>query len=118
VWLEGLGKLKKSTSSGIRSRDLPVCSVVPQPTTPPRTPSFEVGTKYLFIIETNFEMGTVYSIYGEKRKGYMVLVGKLEDLGRPRYTWFDNITMDGREIRCGYMDWSHLARDRTCDEIL
>jgi hypothetical protein len=37
VRLEGLGKLKKSTSSGIRSRDLPACSVVPQSTTLPRT---------------------------------------------------------------------------------
>jgi hypothetical protein len=37
VRLEGLGKLKKSTSSGIRSRELPACSVVPQPTTLPRT---------------------------------------------------------------------------------
>jgi hypothetical protein len=27
VRLEGLGKLKKSTSSGIRTGDLPVCSV-------------------------------------------------------------------------------------------
>jgi hypothetical protein len=33
VQLEGLDKLKKSTSSGIRTGDLPVCSIVPQPTT-------------------------------------------------------------------------------------
>jgi hypothetical protein len=38
VQLEELGKLKKSTSSGIRSRDLPACSIVPQPTTLPHTP--------------------------------------------------------------------------------
>jgi hypothetical protein len=31
VWLEGFGKLKKSTSSGTRTGDLPACSVVPQP---------------------------------------------------------------------------------------
>jgi hypothetical protein len=31
VRLEGLGKLKKSTSSGIRTGDLPACSIVPQP---------------------------------------------------------------------------------------
>jgi hypothetical protein len=36
VRLEGLGKLKKSTSSGIRTGDLPACSIVPEPTTPPR----------------------------------------------------------------------------------
>jgi hypothetical protein len=37
--LEGLGKLKKSNDLiGIRTRDLPACSVVPQPTTLPRAP--------------------------------------------------------------------------------
>jgi hypothetical protein len=29
--LEGLGKLKKIHLIGIRSRDLPACSIVPQP---------------------------------------------------------------------------------------
>jgi hypothetical protein len=38
VRLEGLGKLKKSTSSGIRTSDIPACSIVPQPTTLPRDP--------------------------------------------------------------------------------
>jgi hypothetical protein len=32
MWLEGLGKLKKSTSSGTRTGDLPACSTVSQPT--------------------------------------------------------------------------------------
>jgi hypothetical protein len=34
--LEVLGKLKKSTSSGSRTGDLPACSIVPQPTVLPR----------------------------------------------------------------------------------
>jgi hypothetical protein len=34
--LEGLGKLKKSTSSGTQTGDLPACSIVPQPTMLPR----------------------------------------------------------------------------------
>jgi hypothetical protein len=38
VWLEGLGKLKKCTSSGTWTGDLPACSIVPQPTTLPRAP--------------------------------------------------------------------------------
>jgi hypothetical protein len=38
VRLEGLGKLKKSTSSGTRTGDLPACSIMPQPTTLPRAP--------------------------------------------------------------------------------
>jgi hypothetical protein len=36
VGLEGLGKLKKSTSSGTRTGDLPACSIVLQPTMLPR----------------------------------------------------------------------------------
>jgi hypothetical protein len=38
VRLEELGKLKKFHLIGTRTRDLPVCSIVPQPTTLPRTP--------------------------------------------------------------------------------
>jgi hypothetical protein len=40
VRLEGLGKLKKkkSTSSGLRTGDIPACSIVPQATTLPRAP--------------------------------------------------------------------------------
>jgi hypothetical protein len=37
--LEGLGQLKNPvTSLGIRSRDLPACSIVSHPTTLPRAP--------------------------------------------------------------------------------
>jgi hypothetical protein len=36
VRLEGLGKLKRSTSSGTRTSDLPACSILPQPSTLPR----------------------------------------------------------------------------------
>jgi hypothetical protein len=35
VRLEGLDKLKKSTSSGTRTGDLPACNIVPPPTTLP-----------------------------------------------------------------------------------
>jgi hypothetical protein len=38
VRLEGLGQLKKSTSSGTRTGDLTACSIVPQPTTLPHAP--------------------------------------------------------------------------------
>jgi hypothetical protein len=47
VRLEGLGKLKKIHVIGTRSRDLPACSVEPQPTTLPRAPQF--STKVTFI---------------------------------------------------------------------
>jgi hypothetical protein len=39
VRLKGLGKLKKIHLIGTRTRDLPVCSIVPQPTTLPRGPN-------------------------------------------------------------------------------
>jgi hypothetical protein len=46
VRLEGLGKLKKSTSSGTLTSDLPACSIVPQPTLQPRAPpGFKVYNK-------------------------------------------------------------------------
>jgi hypothetical protein len=38
VQLEGLGTLKKSTSSGTQTGDLPACSIVPQLTTVPHAP--------------------------------------------------------------------------------
>jgi hypothetical protein len=38
VRLEELGKLKKSTSSGTQTGDLPACSIVPEPITLPRVP--------------------------------------------------------------------------------
>jgi hypothetical protein len=47
VRLEGLGKLKMSTSSGTRTGDLPACSTVPQPTTLPRAPIFYVTNETL-----------------------------------------------------------------------
>jgi hypothetical protein len=34
--LEGLGKLKETHLIGIRTRNFPACSIVPQPTTLPR----------------------------------------------------------------------------------
>jgi hypothetical protein len=39
VWMEGLGQLKKSNDLiRNRTRDFPACSIVPQPTTLPRSP--------------------------------------------------------------------------------
>jgi len=52
---------------------------------------------------------------GEERGAYRVLVGKPEGkrpLGRPRRRWVDNIRMDLQEVRCGYVVWIGLARDR------
>jgi hypothetical protein len=43
VRLEGLGKLKKIHLIGTQSRDLPASSIVPQPTTLPRVPYFNVS---------------------------------------------------------------------------
>jgi hypothetical protein len=38
VRLEGLGQFKEIHLIGTRTRDLPACSIVPQPTTLPRAP--------------------------------------------------------------------------------
>jgi len=51
----------------------------------------------------------------EEREVYRVLLGKPEGrrpLGRPRRRWEDNISMDLKEVGCGYMDWIGLAQDR------
>jgi hypothetical protein len=56
VRLEGLGKLKKSTSSGTWTSDLPACSIVPQPTMLPRAPLWSSWRKlkipYAWMIKT------------------------------------------------------------------
>jgi hypothetical protein len=46
VRLEGIGKLKNSTSSGL---DLPACSIVPQPTTLPHAPVINIILWFIFI---------------------------------------------------------------------
>jgi hypothetical protein len=48
VRLEGLGQLKKIHLIGTRTRDLPLCSIVPQPTTLPRAPWKKVNIKINF----------------------------------------------------------------------
>jgi len=53
-----------------------------------------------------------YSVMGEERGVYRVLVGKPEGkrpLGRPRHRWVDNIRMDLQEVGCGYMDWPRIG---------
>jgi hypothetical protein len=46
--LEGLGKLKKSDDLiGHRNGNLPACSIVPQPTTLPRTPMKHSGREII-----------------------------------------------------------------------
>jgi hypothetical protein len=49
---------------------------------------------------------------GEKRNAYRILVGKPEGrtpLGRPRFSWVDNIKINLREIGWDGMDWISLA---------
>jgi hypothetical protein len=52
---------------------------------------------------------------GEKRNGYMLMVGKPEGkrpLGRPRRRWVNNMNMDLIEISWGGVDRIGLAQDR------
>jgi hypothetical protein len=59
-------------------------------------------------------MGGAWSVYGEKRVAYRILVGRPEGrrpLGRPRLRWEDNIKMDLQEVEWG-MNWTELAQER------
>jgi hypothetical protein len=50
-------------------------------------------------------MGMAFSMHGEKRNAYRMLVGKPEGkrpLGRPGCRWEDDIKMDLGEIRVGW----------------
>jgi hypothetical protein len=49
VQLEGLSKLKKSTSSRTQTGNLPACSTVPQPTTLPRAPHYGERMIYWYL---------------------------------------------------------------------
>jgi hypothetical protein len=60
-------------------------------------------------------MGKARGTNGEKRKAYMLLVGKPEGrtpLERPRYKWVDNVKMDLEEICWGDVDWIDVAQDQ------
>jgi hypothetical protein len=60
-------------------------------------------------------MGGAYSVYGEGRSVYRVLVENPEVkslLGRPRHRWEDNIKADIQEVECEGMDWAELAQDK------
>jgi hypothetical protein len=50
VRLEGLGQLKKINVIGTRTRDLPACSTVPQPTTLQRAPAYLIVSYKLLIV--------------------------------------------------------------------
>jgi hypothetical protein len=68
---------------------------------------------FVYVMNDNVkedEMGRACSTNGEKRNGYMLLVGKPEGkrpLGRSRRRWMDNIKMDLGEI-----EWVGLTQDR------
>jgi hypothetical protein len=81
VRLEGLGKSKKIHLIGTRTRNLPACNIVPQPTTLPRAPIFfviEENCKVsvldtetcLYFIERHFELNVVMQVF------YIVSVSK------------------------------------------
>jgi hypothetical protein len=83
-----------------RTLDLPACSIVPQPTTPPRA-QFKDG------------MGRKWSTLGEKRNACGLLVGKPQGkgpLGRLKRRRKDNIKKDLGEIEWSGLDWVNLVQ--------
>jgi hypothetical protein len=120
---------KSSDTIGNLTRDLPVCSAVPQP---PHLHVPEVTGEWRKL--HNEELHDLYSspnivrviksrrlrwvghvAWMRKERGmYRVSVGKTErrrSLVRPRRRWEDNIRMDLQEVGCGGMDWIGLAQD-------
>jgi hypothetical protein len=70
VRLEGLGKLKKIHPIGIRFRDLPACSMVPQPTTVPRAPKYEyLLYNYIYLTGTY----QVYETLSDHRANFIIV---------------------------------------------
>ena len=58
---------------------------------------------------------------GDRRCAYTALVGRPErksPLGRPRYRWKNNSTMDHQEMGWGGMDCINLAQDRDRWQVL
>jgi len=72
-------------------------------------------TQYCSGDQIENEMGRAYSMYGQRRGVYRVLVGKPEEmrqLGRRMLRWEDNIKMDLQQVGCGGTDWMELAQVR------
>ena len=60
-------------------------------------------------------MGGAYSMHGENRGAYKVLVGKPEEkrpLGRTGRRWYNNMRMDLQELRGKGIEWIDVAQDR------
>jgi hypothetical protein len=60
-------------------------------------------------------MGWSFSMNGEKRNAYRLLVEKPEGnrpLGRPRHRWVDNIRMDVGEVGWDDVVWIGLAQGK------
>jgi hypothetical protein len=87
VRLKELGKLKGITSSGIRTGDLPACSIVPQPTTLPHAPYIViVGAKF---IHANRETAAHGSSYNHK---ILALWSEKFECAWPRHNTLHEIT--------------------------
>jgi hypothetical protein len=61
VRLEGLGKLKKSTSSGTQTSDLLACSIVPQPTTLLRAPIYMSNSSRIWFTVYDIQKKLIYN---------------------------------------------------------
>jgi hypothetical protein len=85
VRLEGLGQLKKIDLIGIRTRDLPACSIVPQPTTLPRAPWTTVIGKKIQDFSLEWEILPKLRVRMEASQN-LFRDGKMKTAGRSKET--------------------------------
>jgi hypothetical protein len=64
-------------------------------------------------VKRNFHKVSVENNFINYRCKNTILVGKHEDLRRPRHRWDENIKMDLREVVLQAVDWIGLAQNIT-----
>jgi hypothetical protein len=107
---EGLGTLKKSTSSETRTGDFPACSIVPQPTTLPRAPlSFCVVQTFiwLYFVDTRHILRTVALLIALKQfcsRDNLIIITLLPSIPRSVSGW--ELRQNGQFIAYIFSCWN------------
>jgi hypothetical protein len=72
----------KNSNSGNRTRDLSVCSALPQPTTPPRP--HKLYTAYIILSSTRYSIGGIAATLQAEKSGVRISV-RATDLSPDRF---------------------------------